>query len=131
VWHYRRADPEFGQWKARQLLDELAVLAANEPVVIRHGRKIVEIAANQISKGAAIKDIAEREKYELVLCAGDDQTDESMYRLDLPNLITIKIGSGDTLAGISLPSPARFRRFLVEALGESAHKHREAAPARR
>jgi trehalose 6-phosphate synthase/phosphatase len=129
VWHFRLADPEFGEWKARQLLDELAVLAANEPVVIRHGRKIVEIAANQISKGAAIKNIVEREKYDLVLCAGDDQTDESMYRLDLPNLITIKIGGGDTLAKISLPNPARFRRFLTEALAGSTKKHSEPAAA--
>ena len=24
VWHYRRADPEFGEWRAKQLLEELA-----------------------------------------------------------------------------------------------------------
>ena len=30
VWHYRKADPEFGQWKANQLAEELGVMLANE-----------------------------------------------------------------------------------------------------
>src|SRR5436853_1237220 len=90
VWHYRKSDPEFGEYKARLLAGDLAVLAANEPVVIRHGDKIVEVAASEISKGAAVMSIINGDHYDLILCAGDDVTDESMFRLDLPNLLTIK-----------------------------------------
>ena len=116
VWHYRKSDPEFGEYKARQVAGELAVLAANEPVVIRHGDKIVEVVAAQISKGGAVQNIMDTEHYDLVLCAGDDQTDESMFKLEAQNLITIKIGPGDTFAKVRTSSPARFRRFLETAI---------------
>ena len=117
VWHYRRADPEFGEWKAKQLTEELASITANDPLQVRHGRKIVEITSTSVNKGAAILRVLEEKIYDLILVAGDDQTDESMFRLDLRNLITIKIGEGDTLAQYRLPSPAALRRFLAEALG--------------
>ncbi|MGE5611183.1 MAG: bifunctional alpha,alpha-trehalose-phosphate synthase (UDP-forming)/trehalose-phosphatase [Bacillota bacterium] len=112
VWHYRRADPEFGQWKAKSLVEELTTVTANEPVHIRHGRKIVEISSIQVSKGAAVRRELEESHYDLILVAGDDQTDESMFELELPNLISIKVGDGNTLAQFTLPSPAAFRRFL-------------------
>ena len=116
VWHYRKSDPEFGDYKARLLAGDLAVLAANEPVVIRQGEMIVEVAAAQISKGAAVMSIVENEHYDLILCAGDDVTDESMFRLELPNLLTIKVGAAETAAKIRMYSPAQFRRFLENAV---------------
>jgi trehalose 6-phosphate synthase/phosphatase len=116
VWHYRRADPEFGQWKAKELVEELAALTANDPLQVRHGRKIVEITSTSVNKGAAIRRVLEEKNYHLILFAGDDQTDESMFRLDLKNLITIKVGEGETLAQYRLPSPAALRRFVGSAL---------------
>lgn len=115
VWHYRKADPEFGWWKAALLTEELASLTANQPIEIRHGNKIVEVAATEVNKGAAVMRLIEGEAYDLVLCAGDDQTDESMFRLDLPNFVSIKVGDGDTLAQIRASGPAAFRRFLEQA----------------
>jgi len=116
VWHYRRADPEFGTWKAHQLADELAAVTANEPVQVRHGRKIVEVTAAQINKGAAVTFVLADRTYDLILCAGDDTTDESMFRLDLLNLMTIKVGERDTQAQYRFPTPASFRRFLEQAI---------------
>ncbi|HLL89649.1 MAG TPA: trehalose-phosphatase, partial [Tepidisphaeraceae bacterium] len=112
VWHYRKADPEFGDWKARQLVTELAVLTANAPLEVRHGRKIVEVTATQVNKGAAVLRVMEEARYDLTLVAGDDTTDESMFRLDLANLLTIKIGDGDTQAKYRVLTPAAFRTFL-------------------
>jgi trehalose 6-phosphate synthase/phosphatase len=129
VWHYRKSDPEFGEHKAKLLAGELVVLAANEPVVIRHGDKIVEIVPAQISKGAAVQRIVESEHYDLVICAGDDQTDESMFRLEHDPLITIKVGDGDTLAKVRLSSPAEFRRFLEGALASRCESRHEPSPA--
>jgi trehalose 6-phosphate synthase/phosphatase len=116
VWHYRKADPEFGEYKARLLAGDLAVLAANEPIVIRHGEKIVEVAAAQISKGAAVMSIINGHNYDVIVCAGDDVTDESMFRLEIPNLLTIKVGAAETVAKIRIYSPAQFRRFLESAV---------------
>ncbi len=115
VWHYRKTDPEFGSWKARQLVDELGAMMANEPVTIRHGRKIVETTAAQISKGSAVRLLIEEKPYGLVLCAGDDATDESMFVTETPNLISIKVGHEPSRAKYRLRDPAAFRKFLGDA----------------
>lgn len=52
VWHYRKADQQFGAWKAHQLAEELAALTANEQIKVRHGKKIVEVSAAQVNKGS-------------------------------------------------------------------------------
>ncbi len=112
VWHYRNTDPEFGAWKAHQLAVELEALMANEPVEIRHGRKIIEASAATISKGAAVRRLLREKSYDLTLCAGDDQTDESMFELNVPNLVSIKVGSHPSRAKYRLHDPAEFREFL-------------------
>lgn len=114
VWHYRKTDPEFGSWKAHQLVDELGALMANEPVTIRHGRKIVEATAAQISKGAAVRRLIEDQPFGVVLCAGDDSTDESMFEIETPNVFSLKIGREPSRAKYRLRDPASFRNFLSE-----------------
>ena len=51
-----------------------------------------------------------------MLCAGDDQTDESMFEIDAPNFISIKIGPEPSRARFRLRDPAAFRNFLAEVL---------------
>ncbi len=117
VWHYRNTDPEFGTWKANQLAHELGTLMANEPVKIRQGRKIVEVVSAAVSKAGAIRQLLRESSYEVVLCAGDDQTDESMFEMDVPDLISIKIGREPSRAKYRLRDPAVFRKFLSAAFG--------------
>ena len=113
VWHYRKADQDFGGWKANQLTEELSALTANHPIKVRHGKKMVEVTAAENNKGAAVASVLEQnEGYELALCAGDDLTDESMFELNRPRLLTIKVGVGTTLARFRVPDPAAFREFL-------------------
>ena len=116
VWHYRRADPEFGSWKANQLAAELAAVSANEPVTIRHGKKIVEATAAEVNKGAAVDRLIQGKGYDLVVCAGDDTTDETMFRLRLDDLLGVRVGRGETRAHVRLRDPAAFRAWLSGAL---------------
>jgi trehalose 6-phosphate synthase/phosphatase len=113
VWHYRKADEEFGEWKANRLTQELSALAANQPIKVRHGKKMVEVNAAEINKGAAVARVLEKlPDYGLAICAGDDLTDEGMFELTLPRLLTIKIGPGPTQARFRIADPAAFRKFL-------------------
>jgi trehalose 6-phosphate synthase/phosphatase len=115
VWHYRRADEEFGEWKANRLTQELAALGANQPIKVRHGKKTVEVTATENNKGSAVTRVLEQfPDYRIAICAGDDLTDESMFELTLPRLITIKVGPGPTQARFRIPDPAAFRQFLSE-----------------
>ena len=74
---------------------------------------MVEVTAAENNKGAAVASVLEQnEDYELALSAGDDLTDESMFELNRPRLLTIKVGVGTTLARFRVPDPAAFREFL-------------------
>lgn len=120
VWHYRKADPQFGAWKARELAEELVALTANEPIQVRRGKKIVEVSAADVNKATAVARLLEQDEgYEIALCAGDDQTDESMFRLSLPRMLSIKVGDGPTQARFRIPDPAAFRQFLEEVLAST------------
>lgn len=113
VWHFRKADEEFGEWKANRLTQELSALGANQPIKVRHGKKMVEVNAAEINKGAAVARVLEKlPDYGLGVCAGDDLTDEGMFELTLPRLLTIKVGPGPTQARFRIADPAAFRKFL-------------------
>lgn len=43
VWHYRDADPGFGSCQAKEMLDHLESVLANEPVAVKSGQHIVEV----------------------------------------------------------------------------------------
>jgi trehalose 6-phosphate synthase/phosphatase len=116
VWHYRRSDPEFGRWKANQLMGELYGVISNLPVAIHHGKAIVEASSLQVSKGIALEMLLGQSKPGLVLCAGDDQTDESMFTTSIENVVSIKVGPGDTGAKYRVRNPREFRELLGRIL---------------
>jgi trehalose-6-phosphatase len=56
-----------------------------------------------------------------VLCAGDDETDETMFRLSDARIVSVRVGQpGDTAAGFRIQSPRAFRVFLERFLEETA-----------
>ncbi len=120
VWHYRRVDAEYGAWKANQLAETLGAVTANAHVQVRHGKKIVEVVSMRNSKGLAASGILAKfagdQRPALVLCAGDDATDESLFTPGSDDLLTVKVGEGPTTAAYRAADPAAFRRFLLEAL---------------
>jgi trehalose 6-phosphate synthase/phosphatase len=117
VWHYRKADPEFGMWKANHLIGELTEAVSNLPVEIQHGNRVVEVRSQQVSKGIIVERLLkERGGSGVVLCIGDDQTDESMLQLIRPSLFSVKVGEGATSAKYRIASPAQVRALLQEIL---------------
>ncbi|XLS45004.1 hypothetical protein HN51_001869 [Arachis hypogaea] len=101
--HYRNADPDFGSWQAKQLLDHLDGVLANEPVVVKKGKHIIEVMPQGITKGLVAEEVlssmAENGKSpDFVLCVGDDRSDEDMFE----SLLTKAYG------GTSLPAPEIF-----------------------
>lgn len=116
VWHYRNVEPEFGRWKAHQMVDELRALLTNLPVTIYLGRKIVEIGSLFINKGAIFQHLKIQNGYEIALCAGDDETDESMFRMASEHDISIKVGEGETAARFVIASPMALRELLYSTI---------------
>ena len=112
VWHYRRCDPEFGKIKANQLLEELYEIPANLPLEVHQGHKIIEVSSIYVNKGAGVRFFTDKKHYDIVFCAGDDYTDESMFQLELQNQINIKVGVGSTRAEWRVKNPKKLHQLL-------------------
>lgn len=50
VWHHQEADPHFGSCQAKELLDHLENVLANEPVVVKRGQHIVEVKPQVVKR---------------------------------------------------------------------------------
>lgn len=120
VWHYRESDPEYGLWKANQLVSELSEMMSNLPVAIHHGKKIVEVSSIQINKGCIIEHFLTEYPNDAFICAGDDVTDESMFRIKAPQITHIKVGIGETAAEYRIESPKEFRDILKKSFKKTA-----------
>ncbi|KAJ4879694.1 hypothetical protein Rs2_36748 [Raphanus sativus] len=84
VWHHQDADPDFGSCQAKELLDHLESVLANEPVVVKRGQHIVEVKPQGVSKGLAVEKVIHRMvengiSPDMVMCIGDDRSDEDMF----------------------------------------------------
>jgi trehalose-6-phosphatase len=94
---------------------------------------IVEVCSNHVNKRVAAERFLRHTPADLVLCAGDDQTDENMFRLQVEGLVTVKVGEGDTLAQYRLPDPKHLRELLGGCLDvlEKVRKRRPRSRKRR
>lgn len=84
VWHHQEADPDFGSCQAKELLDHLENVLANEPVIVKRGQHIVEVNPQGISKGVVVENLiatmlSRGKPPDFVLCIGDDRSDEDMF----------------------------------------------------
>jgi trehalose 6-phosphate synthase/phosphatase len=86
VWNYQHADPDFGLCQAKELLDHLESVLANEPVSVKSGQHVVEVKPQGVNKGLVAERllVTMRQKGMLpdfVLCIGDDRSDEDMFEV--------------------------------------------------
>jgi trehalose 6-phosphate synthase/phosphatase len=111
VWHYRKADPELGNVRAVELKTVLASLLPND-LALLDGNKVIELVSANINKGAVALELYNTKKYDFVLAAGDDVTDENMF-LNLPEgSYTIKVGKKKTAALFYVPHTGNFLELL-------------------
>jgi trehalose-phosphatase len=118
--HYRLADPA----AIPGLADEVNAIARDHGLVVTHGKKIFELRPPvEIDKGSAAVELAQilgaLGDGASLLAAGDDRTDEDMFRAlraRRPACVTIRVGEDasaqDTAAEFRLPDPAAMRELL-------------------
>jgi len=93
AWHYRAADPELGDQRAKELIDELTQYTANLGIQIIEGKKVVEVRNAGVSKGTAALDVVSRLHPAFILAAGDDHTDEDLFRALPATATTLHVGT--------------------------------------
>jgi len=81
AWHYRQAEPEYGAWRARELLVAIEQLLPGAGAEILIGHRVIEVRARGVNKGAYVRELfpAGKEKTQFVLAVGDDRTDLDLY----------------------------------------------------
>lgn len=131
AWHYREAEPEYGAWRARELLNDLHQHLEGTPAEILTGLQVVEVRALGVDKGLYVRSLfpSGKDSSHFVLGLGDDRTD-----LDL--LDALPAGSIAGHVGSLLPSARSTRphhedvqlagpaevRSLLRALAASARR---------
>ena len=114
VWHYRNVAPELAYVRAGELKRELIDAISSDGIGVFSGDKVIEIKPNEINKGYAAGELEAVYQSDFILCAGDDYTDEDMFR-ELPSeAFTIKVGPGDTRARLQLANVSQMTSLLEE-----------------
>lgn len=91
-WHYRNADPETAAAKTKELSDDLVNLTANSDLQVMQGNKVIEVKVAGTNKGTAALQFLAQKKYNFIMAAGDDVTDEDLFKALPKKSHTIKVG---------------------------------------
>ncbi|KAK6524165.1 threalose-6-phosphate phosphatase [Orbilia ellipsospora] len=119
TWHYRRADPDYGAFQARECQAHLEnTVMQKYDVEVMTGKANLEVRPTFVNKGEIAKKLVaeypDDAKPDFVLCLGDDTTDEDMFRalrrstLPTDHVFAVTIGASTkmTLASWHLQEPA-------------------------
>jgi trehalose-phosphatase len=83
----------------------------------RAGHEVLELAIRTPSKARAVADVRAEEGVASVLFAGDDLTDEEVFRSLEPPAVTVKVGDGTTAASHRVGTPADVVHLLRHLAG--------------
>ena len=108
VWHFRNVVPEVAYNRSMKLRHDLVKAIDGDVLSVHVGHKVVEVKQRDVHKGMAVERLVETFQPDFVLCAGDDFTDEDMFRALNSHAVTIKVGGGKT--------DARYRVTDIEHL---------------
>ena len=119
TWHYRRSDPEYGAFQARECKKQLErTVVKDYDVEVMNGKANLEVRPSFVNKGEIakrlVREYGEATPPDFIFCSGDDFTDEDMFRAlrdsGLPNdnvfSVTVGASSKKTLADWHLLEPA-------------------------
>jgi trehalose 6-phosphate synthase/phosphatase len=118
VWHYRRVPPELAYDRTISLKHDLNNAIDTTEVGVFSGQKIVEIKPRGIHKGTVADELLASNNADFVLCAGDDYTDEDMFKILPESAFTIRVGQKETHARFQVQSVEQMTR-LLSALAET------------
>jgi trehalose 6-phosphate synthase/phosphatase len=112
VWHYRlAADQELAAERAKELTDDVVSYTANLDVQVLEGKKAIELRNSGVSKGV-VGNAAIADHPDFVFAAGDDPTDEDLFRALPREAVTVCVGGIHSYATYRLSDCRELRAFL-------------------
>ncbi len=117
VWHYRMADPEFGDWLANDLVANLDHMLAESPVKAMKGQKTVEVKSLWANKGQVYSRLQLSGAVpDFIMAAGDDVTDEDLFARLPESAWSIHVGRNVSRAKYYVSNPDEMVGFLAQLL---------------
>jgi trehalose 6-phosphate synthase/phosphatase len=114
--HYRRCNPDMVVAKLNELKQTLVSMTKSSSLVLQEGSKVLEIKDSRVNKGTATSLLIDHNGYDFLFGAGDDLTDEDIFKA-LPNgAYSIKVGLGRTAARFRTKSWQTMRKVLKHFL---------------
>lgn len=112
--HYRHASELNDGMIERWVKRESRQFSDNDLVPI-HGKKIIELVPKGVDKGVAARYWLDRGNWDFILAAGDDTTDEAMFRVLKSDAIAVHVGNNpNTAARYTIPEQADFITLLKQ-----------------
>jgi trehalose 6-phosphate synthase/phosphatase len=135
AWHYREAEPEYGSWRAHELLNDLGQHLAGAPAELLQGHRVIEVRARGVDKGVYVRSVFPegKEPTRFVMGLGDDRTDHDLldalpqgsYAGHVGGLLPSARSSDGPRDHIHVVGPGEVRELLRELVDAV-----EVAPAR-
>ncbi|KAL0334182.1 UNVERIFIED_CONTAM: putative alpha,alpha-trehalose-phosphate synthase [UDP-forming] 10 [Sesamum angustifolium] len=129
--------------EAKELLDHLENVLANEPAVVRRGQHIVEVKPQGVTKGSVAEKVlstlaSNGRAPDFVVCIGDDRSDEDMFESILnavsgsslpavPEIFACTVGQKPSKAKYYLDDTGDVVRLLRGLANASNPKPRDSA----
>jgi trehalose-phosphatase len=117
--HYRQVADDLVDGLLGAVLDGPGALP---DVVVKHGKKVVELCVVTTDKGTALRDIADRIGATATVFIGDDVTDEDAFAALGPADLGVKVGPGESIAIWRVSDPVAVSH-LLSVLYEARHAH--------
>jgi trehalose 6-phosphate synthase/phosphatase len=110
--HYRRCNPDMVVAKLNELKQTLVSMTKSSSLVVQEGSKVLELKDSKVNKGIATSMMIDHNGYDFLFGAGDDLTDEDVFRALPQNAISVKVGLGRTAARYRTKSWQTMRKVL-------------------
>ncbi len=117
AWHYRASDPELARYRVNELAAALNSKIENSGLCLLKGRCVIEVRQAGVNKYSGALNFINSKYYDFIFFAGDDTTDEDIFKSLGYGAYTIKIGSGHTAAQFNLDNPEGLLEFLNRFAG--------------
>lgn len=118
VWHYRGVKGTFAELRAHQLQEALSNLANDYNLRIIEGKAVVEVLPNIVNKGRAVTQWIQSHHPTFILAAGDDRTDEDVFKVLPKSAISVKVRLEPSQAKYSVASTTDMRSLLSQFIDE-------------
>ena len=104
VFHYRMSEPVFAALRVKELVNHLVSFTSNLDIQMLNSNNALEMRNSGIDKGvAAMHWLSKMKKNNrFVLAAGDDWTDEDLFRVMPAGGFSIKVGQQSTYAFLNV-----------------------------